>query len=120
MTTQLLTVGEFQEAIWTINSQFSRLRGNDLDAESSGLDHRAPREVSARQSTRKAEIVFDPTRHAGLSTRRFAFDHHGSQTFARTVDRGRKSGWTTTDDREIVERFGRASFESCVFGEIYE
>src|SRR5690349_2192330 len=120
MTTQLLPVRQFQKAIWTIDPYFRRLCRNDLDAESSGLDHRAACQIGSGESTRKAEVVFNPARHAGLSARRFAFDHYGSQTLARAVDRGGQSGWTTSDDGKIVERLSRACSESGVFGKVYE
>src|SRR5690349_7565169 len=120
MTTELRSACEFQKAIWTINTHFSRFRRNDLDAETSGLDHCTSREVGAGESAWKPEIVFNTTRHAGLTTRRFALDHHCAQSFARAVNCRGESGWTTADDYEIVEIFCRASSESGMFSEVRE
>src|SRR5262249_45751773 len=95
-------------------------RRNDLNAESSGLDHCSSCKVGAGESTWKPEIVLDATRHAGLPTGSFALDHDCSQSLTRAIDRRRQSRWTTADDREIVERFCGGSLESGVFGQIRE
>src|ERR1041385_3163812 len=116
MTTELSAVGKFQKAIWTIDSYFSGFGRNNFNAETPGLDHCSSCQIGAGQSARKAEIVFNTARHTGRTTRRFAFDHDCSQSLARAIHRGCEPGWTTADNREIVERFRSASLESRVFG----
>ncbi len=118
MTTELGSVCEFQKAIWTIDSYFGRFRRKDLNAEAPRLDHCSSCEVGAGESARKTEIVFDAARHAGLTTWRFPLDHDCSQSLARAIDRRGQSGWTTTDDCEIVERFCCASSEPGVFSKL--
>src|SRR5688572_30546135 len=117
MTTQLLAAREFKKAIRTIDSHGSSFSGNNLYPKPSRLNHGATRQIGAGKPTRKTEVIFDAAGHAGLATRRFAFDHHCSQTLARAIHSRSESGWTTADDGEIVERFRSACFESGVFGE---
>src|SRR6185369_45337 len=82
MTTEFFSVCEFQKAIWTIDSYFRSFRRNDLDAKSSGLDHCTSCKIGAGQAGWEPQIVFNTTRHAGLTTWRFPLDHDCSQTFA--------------------------------------
>ena len=78
VTTELCSVGEFEQTIWSFQTYRSCFGGEYLDAETSCLDHRAARQIAATEPARKAEIVFDAARHSGLPAGRFAFDHHGS------------------------------------------
>src|SRR5215217_2164072 len=114
MTTQLGSVRQFQETVWTIETYRSSLSGKNLDTESPGLDYGSSGQVGAAKSAGETEVVFDAARHTCLPSGRFTFDHHCSQALAGSVDGCRKSRWTTADDCQIIECFRRACLESDV------
>src|SRR5260370_927317 len=104
VTRNLRTVRKLHIAVRTLGAKTSRfLWRENLDAEAPRLCNGTPRQVTAAKSGWKAEIVLNSRTKSGLSARRFAFDHHRSQAFARTIYSGGKPRRSSSDDGEIVE-----------------
>ena len=118
MTTDLCCVCKLENAVLTIQTYRSGLSRNDLNAETPGLVHGPPREVSATQSAGEPEVVIDAAGHAGLAARGFALDHYRSHAFTCSVNCSRESCWTAADDCQIIEIFGSASFEPGMLGNL--
>ncbi len=57
----------------------------------------------AGDAGRKAEIVLDPGRRAGLAAERPAIEHKNGEPFRRGIDRGREPGRTGADDGHVVD-----------------
>src|SRR5689334_20223569 len=49
----------------------------------------------------KTEIVFDLRTRSGLPAGRTRFDYQDVETFRRTVDRRRQTGWASADDDQV-------------------
>ncbi len=57
----------------------------------------------AGDAGRKAEIVFDPGRGAGLAAEGAAIEHEDGKPFRRGIDRRRETRRTGADDGDVVE-----------------
>ena len=57
----------------------------------------------AGNSGRKAEIVFNPRRSAGLTTERAAIEHDDGEAFRRSINGGGKAGRSGADDGNVIE-----------------
>ena len=81
-----------------------RLVGNcHFDAELLRLVVGARHQRHARDAGRKAEIVLDARRGAGLATEGPAIEHDRRQAFRCRIDRRRQPGRPGADDRDVVE-----------------
>ena len=57
----------------------------------------------AADARRKAEIILDARRRAGLAAERTAIEHQNGKALRCRVDRSRKAGWSRADDGDIVK-----------------
>ena len=60
---------------------------------------------------RKAEVVLDPARRAGLAAERGALDQERVEALGGAVDRGAQAGRAAADD-EQVDRFARRELQT--------
>ena len=86
----------------------------DLGTEPAGLLQRPGRQLVARHSRRKAEVVLDPRRRAGLAARRLPLDHDRSQSFRGPVHRGGEPRRAAADDDRVVLRCLRPGWRARV------
>jgi hypothetical protein len=93
-------------------------RDQDFRAEPTRLLERAAGKLVARDPIRKAEIVLDPRRHAGLSPRDLALDDNRAQPFGCAVDRRRQARRSAADDRDIVFRRSGARPQAEAVGKV--
>jgi len=79
------------------------IRDRHFRAELLRLIVRTRHQGHAADSGRKAQIILDPRRSAGLSAKRAAVEHENGQSFRCRVDRGGKPGRTCADDNYVIE-----------------
>ena len=60
----------------------------------------------AGDAGRKAEVILDPRRGAGLAAEGAAVEHQHGQAFGGGIDRGGKARWTGADDNHVIEFVG--------------
>ena len=77
-------------------------RDDDLGAEPHCLLARPCSEIVARDAARKAEVVLDARRRAGLAARRLALDQQRAQALRGAVHRRGEARRATADDHEVV------------------
>ena len=58
-------------------------------------------EFGAADPSREAEVVLDPARRSGLTTKRRALDDQRVETFGGAVDRGGEAGRAATDHEQV-------------------
>ena len=79
------------------------VRYRHLDAELLRLVVGARHQRHARNAGRKAEIVLDARRRAGLSAEGAAVEHDRRQPFRRRIDGGGQPGRSGADDGDVIE-----------------
>ena len=57
----------------------------------------------AADAGRKAEIILDARRRAGLAAERTAIEHQNGKSLRCRVDRGGEAGWSRADNDDVVE-----------------
>ena len=92
-------------------------RHQDLGAEAARLLQRAAGQLVARDAVRKAEVVLDPRRGAGLAARRLALDHQRAQALGGAVHRRRQPRRPAADDDGVVLRQARPGLQAELLGQ---
>src|SRR5580700_4843702 len=97
------TVGELDNAVLAFSAQACGALGDELRAESRGLDMGAATEVGSGDARRKAKVVLDARAGASLSAGCDGLNDQGAKAFAGAIDSGGKAGWTCADYDNVIK-----------------
>src|SRR5262245_11160699 len=104
MAGDLVPVRQFDESIRSFRSNVNSLkRRKNFDAETLSLYHSAASQIAAAEADRKSQIILDTGTHSRLPAWSFLFNHHGVQTFGRTIDSSGKPGRPSAYDRQVIK-----------------
>jgi hypothetical protein len=78
-------------------------RDRRFDSELLRLGVSAGHQRHAADRSRKAQIVLDPGRGAGLAAEGTAVEHQDGEPFRRRIDRGGKTRRAGPDDRHVID-----------------
>ena len=101
---KFLPVRQFDHAILAFHQQTHGIGGREhLGSKAAHLGDTSACEVGAAEPGGKAEIVFDARTEAGLAARSFALHENRLKPFGAAVESASKSGWSRSDDDDVVE-----------------
>ena len=93
-------------------------RDEDFSAQPARLLQRAAGQFVAGYAVRKAQVVLDARRGAGLPAGCFALDDQRAQALAGTVHRGSQPGGPAADDQRVVDVLPGASLQAQPHGQL--
>jgi len=79
------------------------IRDRHLGAKLLRLVVSARHQGDAGYASRKAEIIFDPSRGTGLTAKGAAIEHEDGESFRRGIDRGGKTGGSGSHYDNVVD-----------------
>src|SRR5262249_16059722 len=104
MAGDLVPVRQFNESIRSFRSDANSLyRRKNFDAEPLSRCHRAASQIATTEADRESQIILDTGTHSRLPARSFLLNHHGVQSFGRTIDSSGKPGRPSSYDRQVIK-----------------
>jgi hypothetical protein len=77
-------------------------------------------QLTSANAACEAQIVADQRAGAGLATDCHLLDYHGVQTFGSSIHGGCQPGWSSTQNRQIVDLSGRLYLNAVCAGNLGE